>query len=74
MDLLTLNRGAAGGGGVSLCLTFRNYARFRKMSIHMLAGEAETADKMIELRYSADGYPPKPFDVDELLARIKMFP
>jgi len=35
-------------------------ARFRKIPILILTGKAETADKMIGLRYDTDDYLPKP--------------
>jgi len=69
-DLLILDRGLPDGDGVSLCLNLRNDARFKTLPILMLTGKTETVDKILGLRYGADDYLAKPFDIDELLARM----
>lgn len=68
-DLLVLDRGLPDGDGVKLCLELRRDSRYRDLPILMLTGKSETVDKVLGLRFGADDYLPKPFDVEELLAR-----
>jgi len=55
-DIIILDRGLPDGDGLQLCL--------------MLTGKSEVTDKILGLRYGADDYLVKPFDIDELRARV----
>jgi len=69
-DLILLDRHLPDGDGINLCLTLKKDPRFRTIPILMLTGMAETGDKVLGLRFGADDYLTKPFDMEELLARI----
>lgn len=69
-DLVIMDRGLPDGDGLQLCLTLRKDKRFAAMPILMLTGRAETCDRILGLRFGADDYLTKPFEVEELLARV----
>ena len=69
-DLLILDRGLPDGDGIRFCMMLRKDARFRAIPVLMLTGKSEPAERVIGLRYGADDYLTKPFEVEELLARI----
>jgi len=68
-DLIVLDRGLPDGDGMKLCLTLRKDPRFSAIPILMLSGNAEVADRVLGLRFGADDYLSKPFDMEEFLAR-----
>ena len=53
--------------GFQVCQAIRE---FSNMPIIMLTAKGDDMDKILGLEYGADDYVTKPFDVDELLARI----
>lgn len=67
-DLLILDLGLPDQDGVSLCRQLR--ARW-KFPILMLTSRTHTIDKVIGLEVGADDYLTKPFDPQELLARVR---
>jgi DNA-binding response OmpR family regulator len=69
-DMIIMDRGLPDGDGLRLCLTLRKDSRFQRVPILMLTGKADPADRVLGLRYGADDYLAKPFDVDELIARV----
>ena len=69
-DLIIMDRGLPDGDGIRLCLTLRKDSRFRTIPILMLTGKNETCDKVLGLRVGADDYLAKPFDMEELFARM----
>jgi diguanylate cyclase (GGDEF)-like protein len=68
-DLVILDRGLPDGDGATLC------AVVRAISVHsytlMLTGEASAEAKVEGFAFGADDYVTKPFENDELLARIR---
>jgi len=69
-DLVLLDRDLPDGDGINLCLALKKDPRFKAVPILMLTGMSETGDKVLGLRFGADDYLAKPFDMEELLARI----
>jgi len=68
-DLIVLDRGLPDGDGVKFCLTLRKDSRYRTIPILMLTGKGEVEDRVLGLRFGADDYLAKPFDIEELMAR-----
>jgi two-component system phosphate regulon response regulator PhoB len=69
-DLIIMDRGLPDGDGLKLCIDLRKDARFRSVPLLMLTGKAETGQRVLGLRYGADDYLTKPFEMAELLARV----
>lgn len=69
-DIIILDRGLPDGDGIQLCLTVKKDALFKSIPILMLTGKAEVKDRILGLRWGADDYLAKPFDIGELLARV----
>jgi two-component system response regulator MprA len=55
--------------GLTVCRVLR--AEKNRLPILMLTARTETSDRVAGLDAGADDYLPKPFDLDELLARIR---
>ena len=55
--------------GLTVCRVLR--AERNRIPILMLTARTETADRVAGLDAGADDYLPKPFDLDELLARLR---
>ena len=68
-DLVVLDRGLPDGDGVDLCREIRR--QFPHGYILMLTGEASPEAKLEGFNCGADDYVTKPFQVDELLARMR---
>lgn len=66
-DLVVLDVLMPGVDGISLCLDLR---RESDVPVLFLSAKHETPDRVVGLRIGADDYMGKPFDSDELLARI----
>jgi len=58
--------------GFTLCQRLRRDSRTSQVPILMLTALADTKDKVSGFNSGADDYLTKPFDLDELLARIKV--
>ena len=69
LSLLLLDLMLPGLNGLELCQTLR--AEGRQVPILMLTAMGSTEDKVKGLRLGADDYLTKPFDFEELLARIE---
>ncbi len=69
-DIIVLDRGLPDGDGLQLCLNIKKDSALKTIPILMLTGKAEVADKILGLRFGADDYLSKPFDIDELRARV----
>ena len=67
-DLLLLDIMLPGKNGKDVCQEIR---RFSTRPIIMISAKAEVVDKVVCLELGADDFVAKPFDVNELLARIK---
>lgn len=68
VDLVLLDVMLPGQDGLALCRRLRSTGGPR---IIMVTALSEPADKVIGLELGADDYVAKPFDLDELLARIR---
>jgi DNA-binding response OmpR family regulator len=68
-DLLVLDWMLPGLDGLSVCRELR--AAGSPTPILMLTARAETAERVLGLDAGADDYLTKPFDVEELLARVR---
>src|SRR5688572_13193429 len=69
LALLILDLMLPGINGLELCQTFR--AEGGQTPVLMLTAMSTTEDKVNGLRLGADDYLTKPFDFEELLARIE---
>jgi two-component system response regulator MprA len=66
-DVIILDVMMSGMDGMTLCRLLRNYT---STPILMLSARDAVADKVEGLGSGADDYLPKPFDLDELVARL----
>ena len=69
-DIIVLDRGLPDGDGLQLCLNLKRDPQFKTIPIIMLTGKSEVTDKILGLRFGADDYLTKPFDIEELRARV----
>jgi len=60
------------GSGFELCERIRQNVNFREVPVVFLTGKSDTADKLTAFSLGADDYIVKPFDRDELSARVKV--
>ncbi len=68
VDLVILDLMLPGEDGLSLARSLRNESG---LGIVMLTGRTDIVDRIIGLEMGADDYLPKPFNLRELLARVK---
>jgi DNA-binding response OmpR family regulator len=66
-DLVLLDITLPGKSGLELCKVWREGAR---IPIVMLTARADRKDKLTGLKLGADDYVTKPFDLEELIARV----
>ena len=69
VDLLILDLGLPHVDGLTVCRRLRS--RGSRMPILVLTARTEVADRVSGLDAGADDYLPKPFSLDELLARLR---
>lgn len=69
VDLIILDRMLPGGDGLEVCRQLR--AKGNRVPILMLTALAEVDERVDGLRAGADDYLGKPFDFEELLARVE---
>ena len=69
-DLIVLDLMLPGVDGVEVCRQLRKDPRTTTTSIIMLTARSLPRDRIAGLEAGADDYVDKPFDVDELLARV----
>src|SRR6266851_1841163 len=67
-DLVTLDVMMPSVDGVSLCLQLRKTS---DVPVLFLSAKREPPDRVVGLRIGADDYMGKPFDTDELVARVQ---
>ena len=67
-DLVLLDLMLPGGDGFDLCRVIRQGG---KVPVIILSALGQKADKLKGLNFGADDYVTKPFDIEELLARIR---
>jgi two-component system, OmpR family, phosphate regulon response regulator OmpR len=70
-DALLLDLMLPDGDGLDLCRELRANARTRALPLLMLTARGEPLDRIVGLELGADDYLGKPFELRELLARIK---
>src|SRR4051794_6566053 len=70
-DLILLDLMMPGLDGVEVCRLLRKDPRTATTSIIMLTARTLSSDRIAGLEAGADDYVDKPFDVDELLARVQ---
>ena len=68
-DLIVLDVMMPGVDGLGVCSVLR--AEGNRVPILMVTARTETADRVAGLDAGADDYVLKPYDLDELLARIR---
>lgn len=68
-DVLVLDVMMPGVDGLGVCQVLR--AEGDSIPILMLTARVETADRVAGLDAGADDYVPKPYDIDEVLARLR---
>ncbi len=68
-DLVVLDVMMPGVDGLTICRVLR--AQRNRIPILMLTARTETPDRVAGLDAGADDYLPKPFELEELLARIR---
>ena len=71
-DLMILDYMMPGLTGPQVCQRLKQHTLLRHVPIIMLTGKSETHDKVGGLSAGADDYVIKPFDPQELLARVHM--
>jgi len=70
-ELIILDVMMPGIDGIEVCQRLRNNPTTRDIPILMLTAKDEVRDRIIGLDVGADDYLTKPFDFDEMLARIR---
>jgi len=71
IDLILLDVGLQGISGFEVCRRLRVQENIRQPGIIMLTGMRNVSDKVTGLEMGADDYLVKPFDLPELLARVR---
>ena len=70
-DLLILDRNLPDGDGVDLLTEIREDQKLGALPIIILTAKKDVADKVAGLRVGADDYVAKPFNTEELVARVQ---
>ena len=70
-DLLLLDLTLPQQSGLDICKEVRRDQKLNSLPVIMLTARAQTSDLVLGLEVGADDYITKPFDSNELLARIK---
>ncbi|MFC1480224.1 response regulator transcription factor [Candidatus Omnitrophota bacterium] len=70
-DLIILDRVLPGMNGFEICKKLKEKEKFSSIPVIMLSQKGEAVDKTSGLNVGADDYLGKPFDLDELKARIE---
>jgi two-component system, OmpR family, response regulator len=68
VDLVILDLGLPGENGLSLARYLREHS---DVGVIIVTGKGQTLDRIIGLEIGADDYLAKPFDLRELLARVR---
>ncbi len=68
VDLMILDLGLPGSDGISVCRRVRSKWKF---PVVMLTARSDALDKVVGLEVGADDYLTKPFELSELLARVR---
>ncbi len=70
-DLIILDVVMVGESGFDICLKLRQKKEFSQVPVIMLTGRSDSEDKVWGLDIGADDYIVKPFNIEEVFARIK---
>ena len=70
-ELLILDRNLPDGDGVDLLAEIRSDEKLAAMPVIILTAKKDVADKVAGLRTGADDYVAKPFNTEELVARVE---
>ncbi|MDD5304969.1 MAG: response regulator transcription factor [Elusimicrobia bacterium] len=69
-ELLLLDRNLPDGDGVDLLAEIRDDEKLGSLPVIILTAKKDVADKIAGLRVGADDYVAKPFNTEELVARV----
>ncbi len=72
-DLILLDVMMPGMSGYEVCRTLRDDKTFTNTKIIMVSAKAMTAERVKGYEMGADDYITKPFDEDELLAKVRVY-
>ncbi len=70
-DLVIVDRGLPDGDGLDLCRELRESEKTSKLPILILTAQKGVSDKVAGLKGGADDYIAKPFNTEELVARVE---
>jgi DNA-binding response OmpR family regulator len=70
-DLVLLDLGLPGEDGLAIARRLRETAGARPLGLIIVTGRGDAVDRIVGLEIGADDYVTKPFDLRELLARVK---
>lgn len=70
-EMILMDLGLPDGSGFQLCTYLRNNSSTREVPIMVLSGNVDCFAKVTALDLGADDYLPKPFQKEELMARIR---
>jgi DNA-binding response OmpR family regulator len=70
-DLIVLDIMLPGMDGFEICRKLKNQDELSSIPVIMLSAKDEVIDKVVGLELGADDYLAKPFEIKELVARIK---
>jgi diguanylate cyclase (GGDEF)-like protein len=70
-DGIILDVDLPGANGIDVCRALRRDPRFVTTSVIIVSGRASVRDRIVGLDAGADDYMAKPFDIDELVARVR---
>jgi len=70
-ELVILDRNLPDGDGVDLLAEIRNDSKLAALPVIVLTAKKDVADKVAGLRQGADDYVAKPFNTEELVARVE---
>jgi two-component system, OmpR family, response regulator len=70
-ELVLLDLGLPGEDGLAIARHLREAAGQRSLGLVIVTGRGDAVDKVVGLEIGADDYITKPFDLRELLARVK---
>jgi DNA-binding response OmpR family regulator len=70
-DLVILDRRLPDGDGCGFCRDLKADDRTKAIPVLFLTSKTSTTDKVVGLKIGGDDYLAKPFDIEELLARVE---
>ncbi|MDD5686725.1 MAG: response regulator transcription factor [Elusimicrobia bacterium] len=70
-DIMILDRKLPDGDGIDFCREIRSYEKTKHIPILFLTAMSKMSDKLLGLRIGGDDYLTKPFDIEELVARVE---